>query len=59
MGICIASGILSAMLNFSFLFGKELQDLTLSYGAKPAASANPIWALALTSGFVANGGYAI
>jgi hypothetical protein len=47
------------MLNFSFLFGKELQDLTLSYGAKPAASANPIWALALTSGFIANGGYAI
>jgi L-rhamnose-H+ transport protein len=59
LGICIASGILSAMLNFSFLFGKELQDLALSYGAKPAASANPIWALALTSGFIANGGYTV
>jgi L-rhamnose-H+ transport protein len=57
--ICIASGILSAMLNFSFLFGKELQDLTLSFGARLAASANPIWALALTSGFVANGGYTV
>jgi hypothetical protein len=47
------------MLNFSFLFGKELQDLAVSYGAKPAASANPIRVLALTSGFIANGGYAI
>lgn len=36
-----------------------MQDLALSFGTKQSASANPIWALALTSGFIANGGYAI
>jgi len=57
--ICIASGILSAMLNFAFVFGKELQSSALSHGASPSASANTIWALALTMGFMANGGYCV
>ena len=57
--ICIFSGILSAMFNFSFLHGKEFQDLTLSLGGSARFSANPIWALALTSMFVANGGYSV
>ena len=57
--ICIFSGILSAMFNFSFLYGKEFQDLTLSLGGSARVSANPIWALALTSMFIANGGYTI
>ena len=57
--ICIFSGILSAMFNFSFLYGKEFQDLTLSLGGSARVSANPIWALALTAMFVANGGYSI
>ena len=57
--ICIFSGILSAMLNFAFLYGKEFQDLTLSLGGSARVSANPIWALALTSMFIANGGYPI
>lgn len=55
--ICIFSGILSAMLNFSFVFGKELQQLTLSLGSSATLSANPIWSLALTAGFIANAGY--
>ncbi|HUZ47219.1 MAG TPA: L-rhamnose/proton symporter RhaT [Terriglobia bacterium] len=57
--ICIASGVLSAMLNFAFVFGKELQSSALSFGASPSASANTIWALALTMGFIANGGYCL
>ena len=57
--ICIFSGILSAMFNFSFLYGKEFQDLTISLGGSARVSANPIWALALTSMFIANGGYTI
>jgi L-rhamnose-H+ transport protein len=57
--ICIFSGILSATLNFAFLYGKEFQDLTLSLGGSARVSANPIWALALTSMFIANGGYTI
>ncbi|MCL5005094.1 MAG: hypothetical protein M1404_01060 [Acidobacteria bacterium] len=57
--ICIASGILSAMLNFAFLFGKELQEGALSRGASPSVSANAIWALAITAGFIANAGYCV
>ena len=57
--ICIASGIFSAMLNFSFVFGKELQELSLSAGAPPVMAANLIWALALSAGFVANAGYCL
>jgi L-rhamnose-H+ transport protein len=57
--ICIFSGILSATLNLAFLYGKEFQDLTLSLGGSARVSAIPIWALALTSMFIANGGYTI
>jgi L-rhamnose-H+ transport protein len=49
MLLCILSGIFSAMLNFSFVFGKEL--------ATAAMSANPVWALALSAGFLANSAY--
>jgi L-rhamnose-H+ transport protein len=54
---CILSGIFSAMLNFSFVFAKELQQLSLSAGASPTMAANVIWALSLSAGFVANAGY--
>ena len=57
--ICIASGIFSAMFNFAFVFGKELQDTSLSLGANPSATANSIWALSLVAGFLANGGYCV
>lgn len=55
--ICILSGVFSAMLNFSFVFGKELQQLSLSAGASATMAANLTWALALSAGFVANAGY--
>src|SRR5271157_4264965 len=32
--ICILSGIFSPMLNFSFVFGKPIQDLALATGAR-------------------------
>jgi L-rhamnose-H+ transport protein len=57
--ICVFSGILSAMLNFSFVFGKDLQQMTLAMGAKPAMASNLVWALALSAGFLANGGYCV
>ena len=56
MLLCILSGIFSAMLNFSFVFGKELTDSSVS-GARAAMSANPVWALALSAGFLANSAY--
>jgi len=55
--ICIFSGILSAMLNFGFVFGNELQQLTLALGVSRAVSANLIWSLALSAGFVVNAVY--
>lgn len=55
--ICLFSGMLSAMLNFSFVFGKELQELSLAAGARPAMAANLIWAVALSAGFLANAAY--
>ena len=58
MIICVLSGIFSAMLNFSFVFGKELVDRSLA-GAGPLMAANPVWALALSAGFLANAGYCV
>jgi L-rhamnose-H+ transport protein len=57
--ICIFSGILSAMLNFGFVFGNQLQQLTLALGVSPAVSANLIWSLALSAGFVVNAVYCL
>ena len=52
--ICVFSGIFSSMLNFSFVFGDELRSHALHLGASSAMAANPIWALAVSGGFLAN-----
>jgi L-rhamnose-H+ transport protein len=52
--ICIFSGIFSSMLNFSFVFGDELRLRALQLGASSTMAANPIWALAVSGGFLAN-----
>jgi L-rhamnose-H+ transport protein len=52
--ICIFSGVFSSMMNFSFIFGDELRLRALQSGASNAMAANPIWALTVTGGFVAN-----
>jgi hypothetical protein len=57
--ICILSGIFSPMLNFSFVFGKGLQDRTLAAGAAFSMASYSIWAIALTAGFCANATYCI
>ncbi|HLY60449.1 MAG TPA: L-rhamnose/proton symporter RhaT [Terriglobia bacterium] len=57
--ICLLSGVFSPMLNFSFVFGKSIQQLTLKFGAHPAMASNVVWALALSAGFLANAGYCI
>ena len=59
MVICIASGILSPMLNFALVFGEELQRQTAAAGASASMSSNVLWALTLTAGFVANAGYSV
>jgi L-rhamnose-H+ transport protein len=57
--ICILSGVFSAMLNFSFVFGEGMKQASLRAGASPAMAANPLWALALGAGFLANAGYCL
>ena len=57
--ICIASGILSSMLNVGFTFGEPIKQAAVRFGARPDLAANAIWAPALAAGFLANGGYAL
>jgi L-rhamnose-H+ transport protein len=55
--ICIVAGVFSPMLNFSFVFGQELQTRALAFGAGSSIASSAIWCLTLTSGFVVNAGY--
>jgi L-rhamnose-H+ transport protein len=57
--ICIFSGLFSSLLNFAFTFGDELRVRALAEGASNTMASNPIWALAVTGGFVANAVYCI
>jgi L-rhamnose-H+ transport protein len=57
--ICVFSGIFSSMLNFAFIFGDEVKQHALDAGASSAMAGNAIWALAVTSGFVANAIYCV
>ncbi len=57
--ICLASGILSPMLNFGFVYGKPLQDAATSLGARPDMASTVIWVPALAGGFLPNAGYAL
>ena len=57
--ICILSGVFSAMLNFAFTFGAELQRRALAVGTGTSMAANGVWALTLTTGFLANAAYCV
>ncbi len=57
--ICILSGVFSSMLNFAFVFGEEMRQLSLQAGASTAMSGNAIWALAVSCGFLPNAAYCV
>ena len=57
--ICVLAGVFSSLLNFSFVFGKNLQQLSLAAGARPAMASSPIWVVILGAGFFANAGYCV
>jgi len=57
--ICVLAGVFSSLLNFSFVFGKNLQRLSLAAGARPAMASSPIWVVILGAGFFANAGYCV
>ena len=57
--ICILSGVFSSMLNFAFVFGEEMRQLSLQAGASTAMSGNGIWALAVSCGSLPNAAYCV
>lgn len=56
--ICVLAGVFSPMLNFTFVFGAELQQRALAHGAATSLATIAIWPLALTAGAIPNAGYA-
>lgn len=55
--ICIASGVLSSMLNLALAFGAPIADSAIRNGASPAGAQNAVWALAVGAGSVVNVAY--
>ncbi|MGO8814627.1 MAG: L-rhamnose/proton symporter RhaT [Terriglobia bacterium] len=57
--ICILSGVFSSLLNFAFVFGEEMHQLSLQAGAATAMSSNAIWGLAVSCGCLPNVAYCV
>ena len=55
---CIVSGVLSAMVNFGFVYGKPIAAAASEAGASQAAANNAVWALVFTGNFAVNAIYA-
>ena len=49
--ICIASGILSSMLNLAFVFGDNIRTVALRLGMSATAAVNTLWLPIFVSGF--------
>lgn len=56
--LCVLSGLMAPMLNFSFAFGSQIRAQAVHQGASPTQAVNAIWAVALAGGGISNGGYA-
>lgn len=57
--ICIASGILSSMLNLALAFGQPVATAAMHTGASAAGGASAIWALAVGAGSLCNIGFTL
>lgn len=58
LAMCVASGVLSPMLNLALTFGSEIKDRAATVGhASPAMANNAVWAVAVSAGAVANAIY--
>lgn len=56
---CVASGVLSALVNFGFIFGQNIADAAIREGVSPSNATNAIWALVFTSNYLVNVGYCV
>jgi L-rhamnose-H+ transport protein len=54
---CVASGLLSALVNFALIFGAGIADNAARQGVDPSAANNAVWALVFTANYVVNVGY--
>ncbi|MEK7407682.1 MAG: L-rhamnose/proton symporter RhaT [Acidobacteriota bacterium] len=59
LAICIASGIASPMMNFSFAFGTPISEEAVRLGASAVYASFAIFAIAVSSGFLINAGYCL
>ena len=57
--IAILAGLFSSMLNFSFAFSRETQQLAVELGTNPPMASMSIWALTFSCGFLANLAYCL
>ncbi len=56
---CVLSGVLSALVNFGFIFGRPLATATAAAGAPAFATSFPVWALVFTGNYLVNFIYAL
>lgn len=57
--ICVGSGILSALMNFSFFFGQPVVDRVREMGHSGSVATYPLLAVVLTAGFLPNAFYSL
>jgi L-rhamnose-H+ transport protein len=57
--ICVASGVLSAFLNFGFILGAQIVAHAQKAGNSPVIAVYPVLALLLTGGFLGNFAYCL
>ncbi len=57
--ICIASGVLSSMLNLALAFGAPIAAAAVQAGATASQAQNAVWALAVSMGSLVNIGYTL
>ena len=57
--LCLISGLLAPMLNYSFIFGSPIGAEAIAHGAPKGQAANAVWAIALLGGLLGNGGFAV
>ena len=57
--ICIAGGVLSAMINFCYAFGSPIVEMAQHFGASKDAGVNALWLVGLSSGGTLNVAYCL
>ncbi|MBL9214235.1 MAG: hypothetical protein JNG83_02040 [Opitutaceae bacterium] len=59
LGFCVLSGVLSALVNFGFIFGQPLAAAAAKAGVASYATSFPVWALVFTGNYLVNAVYAL